>query len=66
MEIKDASKLYVEYSYINVDPLEKDEKDKIEDEVKKCNPRLNYPKIINNVKSIVGYKEDEIKEVLKI
>jgi len=46
--------------------LEKDEKDKIEDEVKKCNPRLNYPTIINNAKSIVGYKEDEIRMVLKI
>jgi glutaredoxin-like protein NrdH len=60
------NKLGVEYSYINVDLLEKDEKDKIVNEVKKWNPRLNYPTIvINDAKCIVGYKEDEIKEVLK-
>jgi glutaredoxin-like protein NrdH len=60
------NKLGVEYSYIYVDLLEKDEKDKIVNEVKKWNPRLNYPTIvINDAKCIVGYKEDEIKEVLK-
>ena len=60
------NKLGVEYSYINVDLLEKDEKYKIVNEVKKWNPRLNYPTIvINDAKCIVGYNEDEIKEVLK-
>lgn len=59
------NKLGVEYSYINVDLLGKDEKDKVEDEVKKWNTNLNYPTIvINDTKCIVGYKEDEIKEAL--
>ena len=59
------NKLGVEYSYINVDLLEKGEKDKVEIEVKKWNPKLNYPTIIiNDTKCIVGFKEDEIKEAL--
>jgi len=61
------SKLGVEYSYINVDLLEKDQKDKVEDEVKKWNPKCNYPTmVINDKKCIVGYNEDEIKEALHV
>jgi glutaredoxin len=57
--------LGVEYRYINVDFLDKDEKEKITDEVKKWNPHCNYPTIIvDNKKSIIGYKEKEIREAL--
>jgi len=60
------NKLGVEYSYIFVDLLDKKEKEKIEEEVKKWNPKCNYPTmVINNKKCIVGFKEDEIQEVLK-
>ena len=55
----------VEYSYIDVDLLEGDEKKKIEDEMKKWNPRCSFPTlVINNKKCIVGYKEDEIRQEL--
>jgi glutaredoxin-like protein NrdH len=61
------NKLRVEYSYIDVDLLEKDQKDKVEDEVKKWNPKCNYPTIVfNDKKCIVGFKEDEIKEALHV
>jgi glutaredoxin-like protein NrdH len=59
--------LGVEYRYIDVDILDPDEKKKIDAEVMKWNPQRNYPMIvINNKKCIVGYKEDEIKEALRI
>lgn len=61
------NKLGVEYRYINVDLLDKKEKEKIEKDVKKWNPKCNYPTmVINNKKCIVGFKEDEIQEVLQI
>lgn len=59
--------LGVEYSYIYVDLVEDSEKDKVIEEVKKCNPRNSFPTILINEKEcIVGYKEDEIKEALNI
>lgn len=59
------NKLGVEYSYIDVDLLDEDEKMKIDTDVEKWNPQRNYPTmVINDKKCIVGFKEDEIREVL--
>ncbi|UCF49927.1 MAG: glutaredoxin family protein [Thermoplasmatales archaeon] len=59
------SKLGVEYSYIYVDLVDDSEKDKVIKEVRKFNPRNSYPTIvINDKECIVGYNEDEIREVL--
>jgi len=59
--------LGVEYRYIDVDLLDRDEKKKIDVEVMKWNPHRNYPMmVINNKKCIIGYKEDEIKETLHL
>jgi glutaredoxin len=59
--------LGVEFSYIFVDQVEDNEKDKIMDDVKKWNPRCSFPTVvINDDKCIVGYKEDEIKEALNL
>ncbi|MBN1860725.1 MAG: glutaredoxin family protein [Candidatus Thermoplasmatota archaeon] len=59
--------LGVEYRFINVDLLDKVEKEKIEEEVKRWNPKCNYPTmVINDKKCIVGYKEDEIREVVQL
>lgn len=59
------SKLGVEYSYIFVDQVNENEKDKVMDDVRNWNPRCSFPTtVINNKKCIVGYKEDEIKEAL--
>lgn len=61
------NKIGVEYSYIYVDLVEESEKDKVIKEVKKCNPRNSFPTIvINDKECIVGYKEEEIRKVLKI
>jgi glutaredoxin len=56
----------LEFSYLYVDLLKGDEKEKIMDEVKKWNPRCSFPTIVvNDKKVIVGFKEDEIIEALK-
>jgi glutaredoxin-like protein NrdH len=61
------NKLGVKYSYIDVDLLNKGEKDKIEEEVKRWNPKCNYPTmVINDKKCIVGFKEEEVREVLQL
>jgi len=59
--------LGVEYSFIYTDFLDGDEKEKVMDEVRKWNPRCSFPTIvINDKKAIVGFREDHIKEALRI
>ncbi len=60
------NKIGVEYSYIHVDLVEESEKDKVIEDVRRCNPRNSYPTlVINDKECIIGYKEEEIIEVLK-
>ena len=59
------NKLGVEYSYIFVDLLEENDKDKTIGEIKKWNPRCSFPTIVINDKvTIIGFKEEEIKEAV--
>ena len=58
-------KLGVEYSYIYVDLVDDSEKEKVIEDVRKCNPRNSYPTIVINDKvCIVGYNEEEIREAV--
>ena len=53
----------IEYSYIFVDELEGEEKEKIKEEIRKWNPSCSYPTlIVNNEKCIVGFDVDAIKQ----
>lgn len=57
--------LGVEYDYKCVDHLHGDEREEAIQKVKAWNPRYTFPTlIIGNRKCIVGYRENEIKEVL--
>lgn len=59
------NELGVEYSYIDVDLLEGEEKEKVKKEIEKWNPALSFPTIvIDDKKCIIGFKEKEIKELL--
>ena len=58
------NELGVEYEYIYVDLLEDEDEDTAMDEVKKWNPRLSFPTLVIGDRCIVGFKEDEIREVL--
>jgi glutaredoxin len=60
------SDLGVEYSFVDVDLLAGEERDKIIGTIKKWNPSVSFPTIvINDSKCIVGFREDEIKAALK-
>ena len=57
--------LNVSYAYIDIDLLDQEKKIEIEKEVKKCNPKINYPTLKINNDCITGFKEEKIKEVLE-
>ena len=57
--------LGIEYYYLDVDQIAGDEKKIALKEVRRWNPNLNYPTlVIDDEKCIVGFKENEIREVL--
>jgi len=59
--------LGVEYHFIYVDHLVGDEKEKTIEDIIKWNPRCSFPTlVINDKECIVGFKEEKIKEALKI
>jgi len=58
------SDLGVEFNYIFVDLLEGVDKDKTMNEVEKWNPRCSFPTLVINDKCIIGFKEDDIREVI--
>lgn len=55
--------LGVEFDFTFVDLLDGKEQDEAMDQVEKWNPSGSFPTlVINNRKSIVGFKEQEIRE----
>ncbi len=54
----------VEYDVTEVDLLNKEERDAILQDIKKLNPKCSFPTIVIGDKTIVGYKESEIKDAL--
>lgn len=58
--------LGVEYYYMYVDLLEREERDAAVDRVKKWNPLCSFPTlVINDEKCIVGFKESEIRKMVE-
>jgi glutaredoxin len=58
--------LGVDFDYMYVDLLEDHEQDKVLNEIEKWNPKGSFPTlVIRDKKSIVGFREDEIREALK-
>jgi len=57
--------LNADYDYVYVDLLKGEERDEIVEMVKKWNPQVSFPTlVVNDEKTIVGFKEDEIREAL--
>lgn len=56
----------VEYEFTDVDLLQGDERKAILEDVKSYNPKCSFPTIIIGDKVIVGFKENEIREALKL
>ncbi|MFQ6093091.1 MAG: glutaredoxin family protein [bacterium] len=59
------NRLGVEYSYVDVDNLDSDEKRSVKDEVRRWNPACSFPTIVIDEETCIkGYDEQRIKEVL--
>ena len=59
--------LGVEYEFIDVDQLEKSEKDECMAEVRRWNERGSFPTIVVNGETcIVGFKEEDIKKAIGV
>ncbi len=56
----------VKYEFMVVDLLDGEERAAILQDVKQFNPRCSFPTIIIGDKVIIGFKEKEIKEALKL
>jgi len=57
--------LAIEYDYIDVDLLDGIDREEIEKEIKRWNPRCSFPTIVVNQETcVVGFKEEQIKEIL--
>jgi glutaredoxin-like protein NrdH len=54
----------VEYDFVDVDLLSRDELRKVLEEVAKVNPQRSFPTILIGDTVIVGNREDEILEAL--
>ena len=55
--------LNADYNYVYVDLLKGEERDEVVEMVKKWNPQVSFPTlVINDEKTIIGFKEDEIRE----
>ncbi len=57
--------LGVDYSYIDVDLLEGEEKVKATEDVKNLNPRCSFPTLAIDGQCIVGFDEQKIREAIK-
>ncbi|MCK9376106.1 MAG: glutaredoxin family protein [Syntrophobacterales bacterium] len=56
----------VTYDCVDVDKLDLEQRKKVLEEIKKINPKCAFPTLVVGGKVIVGFKKEEIKEVLGI
>ena len=56
----------VDFEFTDVDQLKGQERQDIIEDVKTVNPRLTFPTIVIGDRVIVGFREDELREVLGI
>ena len=56
----------VDFEFTDVDKLKGQERQDIIEDVKTVNPRLTFPTIVIGDRVIVGFREDELREVLGI
>jgi glutaredoxin-like protein NrdH len=56
----------INYNCVDVDKLDLEQRKKLLEEIKKINPQCAFPTLVIGDKVIVGFKKDEIKEVLGI
>jgi glutaredoxin-like protein NrdH len=57
---------HIKYDCVDVDKLDSEERKKVLEEIRTINPQCAFPTIVIGDKVIVGFREDKIKEALKI
>jgi glutaredoxin-like protein NrdH len=59
------NEMNVAYDYLDVDLLDKAQKQEVLEEVKKWNPACSFPSmVVNGKRCIVGFNEPKIREAL--
>ncbi len=56
----------VDFSFVNIDELEGKERRDMVKEVKRFNPRCTFPTLVAGEQVVVGFRQEEIKEVLNL
>ncbi len=56
----------INFNCIDVDKLAPEQRNELLKEIKEVNPRCAFPTLVIGDKVIVGFKKDEIKEILGI
>jgi glutaredoxin len=56
--------LGVAFDYLYVDLVGRDEQKAVVEAVEKVNPNLSFPTVVIGERTIVGFKEDEIRQAL--
>lgn len=59
------SSMGIGFEYVYVDLLKGDDRAKAIEEVKRHNPSISFPTLVIGDKTVVGFREKEIKEALK-
>ncbi len=60
------AELGVAYEYIDVDGLSREERNEVEKEIKRWNPRASFPTIVlDDSRAITGFDEEKIRESLQ-
>ena len=59
--------MHVDFRYLDVDLLDKQERATVMDEIRKWNPACSFPSlVIDNSRCIVGYNEQKMRESLNL
>ncbi|AEB08872.1 glutaredoxin family protein [Desulfobacca acetoxidans] len=53
-----------EYDCVDVDRLEPGERRQVLEEIKNINPNLSFPTLVIGDKVVIGFKKEEIQEIL--
>lgn len=56
----------VEFSFVNVDELEGTARRDMVKEVKELNKRCTFPTLVVGEQVVVGFKEEEVRETLRL
>lgn len=55
----------VAFDFVYIDLVEGDERETVKEEIQRWNPHLSFPTIvIDNAQCVIGFKTDELKQVL--